>query len=521
MSLPKETRQLMINLMYLVLTALLALNVSNEILHAFKVINKSIDKSNASIENKNEELYTTFAVNEKQEGKYDRVHPFKVKADDVKKAADEMFKYLQSWKDRIVMESGGTSKADPGEEDSVKINREDNIDATTHMLVEKKGGDSLKAKLIEVREFMLKQLTDADRKLLEKQLPLNIEQPHKTDNNPGADWSMSYFHNMPTMAAVTLIAKFQNDVRNSESQIINKLFDEAHQTEIKFDAIKAIAIPKNSYVLAGQKVEAEILLAAYNKTLQPSVSPSTGRIVSVKEGVADWEGAASGVGLQTVRGTVSMNLGDHMAKEEFSFQYMVGSTGASMQLDKMNVFYIGVPNPITVSAAGYSLEDISVSIPGATVTPGKEKGHYEVMVTNQGKITASIIAKTATGNKTVGTQDIRCKLIPTPIAMVGGKAYGGMPASTFRAQLGVVADLKDFDFEAKYTVTFFNLTVQPKRGEPLGPYPVSGPLFRQNPDADKAIGKLKPGDKVFLDDIKARGPDGKTRALSPIIFNLQ
>jgi len=520
MSLPKETRQLMINLMYLVLTALLALNVSNEILHAFKVINRSIDKSNASIENKNEELYENFLANEKQEGKYERVHPFRVKADEVKKEADEMFKYLQTWKERIISESGGTSPGEPGDEDSIRINREDNIDATTHMLVEKGGGDTLKKRLADLRTSMLAQLSPADQKLLEGQLPLRIEQPHKTDNNPSADWKVSYFHNMPTMAAITLIAKFQNDVRNSESQIINQLFNEAHSTDIKFDAIKAIAVPKNSYVLAGQKVEAEILLAAYNKSVQPQVSPSTGHIVSTKEGVADWEGVASGVGLQTVKGHVSMNLGDHMANEEFSFQYMVGSTGASMQLDKMNVFYIGVPNPITVSAAGYSLEDVSVNIPGATVTAGAEKGKFSVMVNSQGEVNAAIMAKTATGPKQVGVQKIRVKMIPDPVAEVGGKSFGVMGASIFRAQLGIVAALKNFDFDARFNVISFEFAVVPKRGEYIGPYSVNGSLFSGNPDCVKSIARVRPGDRVFMENIKAKGPDGRVRNLAPVSFLL-
>jgi len=520
MSLPKETRQLMINLMYLVLTALLALNVSNEILHAFKVINKSIEKSNASIETKNKELYSSFVDNENQPGQAERVRPYRLKADEVKKESDEMFNYLDEWKKRIITESGGQSPGEPGDEDSVRINREDNIDATTHMLVEKGGGDTLKQRLVDFRKNLLAQLSADDQKLLTDQLPLRIEQPHRSENNPQADWKVSYFHNMPTMAAITLIAKFQNDVRNSESQIINQLFKEAHQTEIKFDEIKAIAVPKNSYVLAGQKVEAEILLAAYNKTVQPNVHPNNGRIVKTTEGVADWEGTASGVGLQTVKGSVNMNANGRDITRDFTFQYMVGSTGASMQLDKMNVFYIGVPNPITVSAAGYSLEDVSVSIPGATVTPGTEKGKFSVMVTTQGEVNAAIMAKTATGPKQVGVQKVRVKMIPDPIAAVGGKSYGVMQASIFRAQIGIIAELKGFDFDAKFSVISFEFSIVPKRGEYIGPYTANSARFDASNDVEKARQRVRPGDRVYMDNIKARGPDGRVRSLAPIVLLL-
>src|ERR1700761_9438780 len=114
MSIPKEPRQIMINLMYLVLTALLALNVSNEILHAFKVINTSIQKSNESIKAKNNDLYLSFQQNEKEEGRYDRVHPFRVKAEEVRAKTDSIYEYLESWKKRIVMEAGGYSEDEKG-----------------------------------------------------------------------------------------------------------------------------------------------------------------------------------------------------------------------------------------------------------------------------------------------------------------------------------------------------------------------------------------------------------------------
>src|SRR6202008_4581951 len=108
-------------------------------------------------------------------------------------------------------------------------------------------------------------------------------------------------------------------------------------------------------------------------------------ITKVEEGVAYWETQAAGVGMQTVRGTVSIDMGGRKITQPYEFQYMVGSTGASIQLDKMNVFYIGVPNPITVSAAGYSLEDVSINIPDANIKTLEGKGHYEVMVTKAGK----------------------------------------------------------------------------------------------------------------------------------------
>src|ERR1700761_2273489 len=181
MSIPKETRQIMINLMYLVLTALLALNVSNEILHAFKVMNESINKSNTSIQEKNKVLYDQITENEKAPGQYDKVHPYKLSADAAKAAADSMYNYLQTWKERIMMQSGGKT------EDGLP-KAEDNIDASTLLLVEKGGGDTIKTKLQALRDRFLGLLSTNDRSIIEKQLPLKIEAPKKSENNPTADW---------------------------------------------------------------------------------------------------------------------------------------------------------------------------------------------------------------------------------------------------------------------------------------------------------------------------------------------
>jgi gliding motility-associated protein GldM len=505
----------MINLMYLVLTAMLALNVSSEILHAFKTINQSIIASNSSIAGKNNELYADFDANENMEGQRDRVKPYNDKAKTAKAAADAMYKYMEELKERIIAESGGR------EEGTGEIKREDNIDASTLLLVEKKGGDTVKSKLLAFREQLLGMVDPKFKDALAKSLPVQVVEPKKSDNNPQADWKVGYFHNMPTMAVVTLFSKFQNDIRNSEALVVNQLYNEAAQQQVRFDAFEAIAVPKTSYALAGQKVEANIMLAAYNKAVNPSVTSSGGRVTKVENGVAQWETAASGTGLQTVRGTVTIDMGGQKITKDYQFQYMVGSTGASMQLDKMNVFYIGVPNPITVSAAGYSLEDISVNVPGANLTAGAQKGQFIVTVDKPGKITATINAREATGSKQVGAMEIRVKFIPDPVAKVGGKTGGGMPTNIFKVQQGIVASLENFDFDARFIVQSFEFSMLPKRGELIGPFKATNALFSSNKQISDAIARSKAGDRIYLEEIRALGPDKRMRALSSITLLLQ
>jgi len=513
MSLPKEPRQLMINLMYLVLTAMLALNVSSEILHAFKTINQSITSSNTSIVEKNSKMYADFQSNEDEPGQKERVKPYNDRAKEVKDASQKMIDYLENWKNRVIEESGGRDV------DS-SIKREDNIDASTLLLVEKGGGDSIRNQLIQVKQFMLDRVKSEIRPQMSKDLPIKTDNPDKTDNNPRGDWATGYFYNMPTMAVITLLSKFQNDIRNSEAMVVNELFTEAGSEQLKFDAMAAIAVPTNSYALVGQKIEAQIMLAAYNKKINPTVSTNTGHVTKVENGVAYWETTAAGVGEQTVRGTVSINMGNEVKSEPWEFKYMVGSTGASIQLDKMNVFYIGVANPITVSAAGYSVEDISVSIPGAEVK-NTGKGTYDVTVNQPGKVQASILAKTPAGLKPVGGLEVRVKTIPDPVAKVAGKTGGVLGSAVFRAQSGIPAILENFDFEARFVVTSFDFSWLPKRGEYQGPFTVNSALFSADGRvANYQTSQAKPGDKIFIENIKARGPDNRTRTLNNIVLTL-
>ena len=506
--------------MYLVLTALLALNVSNEILNAFKTLSQSIDKSNQAIDQKNVEVYSNIKANELLPGQQAKVHPYRLRADDVVTKADGMIKYLNDWKRRVIMEAGGYNHKEG--EDSTLPERLDNIDATTSLLVEKKGGDTLKSRIIEMRKYLLEQVDPKDSASISPLMPIRIVNAKKNDHNPTADWSIENFEHMPAIAAMALFSKYQNDVRSSEALVLNKLFEEAHGKDIKFDTIGAIAIPKQSYVLDGDKVEASILMAAFNRSNAPKVTITQGggQKKDAKDGVVAWETIASGTGLQTVKGKIVLSTENGDQTRDWSFEYMVGTTGASLQLDKMNVFYIGVDNPVTVAAAGYSVEDVSLDVPGATVS-GPGKGKYIINVTNPGNLEVGIMAKTKEGGKKkVGGMTIRVKRIPEPLAKLNGKASGGMSAALFRQTIAPAATLDAFDFEAKFQVVGFTFSMLPKGRDYVGPFSVdnrNGARFSDNKDIVKIMQTAKAGDKVFIESIKAVGPDKRVVTLQTSI----
>jgi gliding motility-associated protein GldM len=512
----------MINLMYLVLTALLALNVSNEILNAFKTLSVSIDKSNRSIDQKNTEVYNQILENEKAPGQAEKVRPFREKADEVVKRANAMVGILNDWKKRVIVEAGGYDKSEEG--DSTLPARLDNIDATTFLLVEKKGGDTLKKQMTDLRAYLLNQVLPKDSAAISPLMPLRVVNPKANDHNPTGDWSIGNFEHMPAIAAMALFSKFQNDVRSSQSLVLNQLYEEAHLKDIKFDTITAIAVPKTSYALEGDKIEASILLAAFNKSNNPEVhgTGGGGTFKPVQNGVVPWETIAHGTGLQTVQGTITLKTGDGNIVRPWKFEYMVGTTGASMQLDKMNVFYIGVANPVTVAAAGYSVEDVSLDIPTADVRPDSNgrKGHYNIFVTKPGTVEVAINAKKKEGGiAKVGGMTIRVKRIPDPVIKVGGLTGGSMDAAKFRVQIAPAATLENFEFAARYQIVSFQFYMLPKGKDLVGPYTAANPTGTyfnsgsSGKDIKNAINQARAGDRVFIDEVKVIGPDGLKRSI--------
>ncbi len=515
MSLPKEPRQQMINMMYLVLTAMLALNITREVLNAFQTINSSIELSNSSITDKNNFYYDQFNKAEDNEADAAKVKPWNDMAKDIKAKSEDLVDYLQAWKDSVILHSGGYETNSQGEQVIKSI---EDIDASTRIFIENKHGAEIKQRLNEYSEFIISKLPDSARESMRKQLLYVPDKLPVTDENKSGDWVYGTFHNIPVVASIAMLSKFQNDVKNSEATVVKYLFEQIHATDMKFDTLMAIAVPKNSYALEGDEIEATISLVASNKNLNPTITSSAGS-VAVKDGIGTLKFKASGAGVKTVNGVISIVTQRGKQNFNYNFDYVVGSAGASLQLDKMNVMYIGVPNPVTISAAGYNIQDVSLSIPGAKTVTSTGKGTYDVWVEKQtNDMPYAIVAKSkAGGNSTVGTGKLRVKVIPPPTATVGGKSSGFMASSTAKAQQGVIAKLENFDFDTKFKVLSFRFAFVPKNGQPLEEAN-QGPVF--NATIQTFMSRSKPGDKWFVDEIRVLGPDGRTQTINPLAITL-
>lgn len=505
MALPRAPRQKMINLMYIVLTAMLALNVSSEILNAFKTVNESIGNSNASISEKNNIIYQQFA--KQMQIDPERVKPLKDAADKVKAESAAMYAYIDSLKEQIIRESGGR-------DDSGAILKMDDLDAASRVMENLKKGPELQKKLQQYRESLLANYDAAQRKTAEPTFPVRIEMPAKTNKKT---WTQANFDMVPTIAAVTILSKFQNDVKNAEAQVVDDIYRRISAQQFTFDTYTPLVSANSGYVMDGQKYEAKIMLGAYSSTVNPTITIG-GQTVPVENGVGTYSTVASGVGEHTYNVAVSMkDQNGQMKTYTTSGSYMVGASSVSVSADKMNVLYIGVDNPISIAAAGVPAESVAASISQGSLSktgPGK----YAARVSTVGDATVNVTATIEGQTKNMGAMKFRVKRIPDPVAEVAQSKGGTLSAAVFRLQTGVAAVLENFEFDARFVVTSFRIGFD-GAGFPDYLEKTSGSAYF-TPEIKDLMQRCKPGTRIFIDDIHAKGPDGTTRTLPSLAFRL-
>ena len=539
MSIPKEPRQLMINLMYLVLTALLAMNVSNEILNAFKIVDKSINSSSKNISKKNVATIKNFEdalEDDKIKAnpvKYKKVQDFLALAKQAVVIGDQMEKELLAYKQMIITKSGGMDPQNPA-----LLLREDDLDAATNVMIEgDKKGAEMKGKLQKFMTELAALVPTGDEAMslasknesMEKLLPIDLTSG-KSESNPDGDWSYANFHMVPAVGAVTIMDKYINDVKNSQSIVMDELwakaFGEQRSQTIVFDTYDLMVSSPNTYLLPGEKIQVNAMLGAFNQNSKNLSIRAGGQNLAINKGIASFNTTASGKGEQKI--VFSASFVDPNTQKPMSytkeFKYYVGESQASISLDKMNVFYIGVPNPITFSASGVPAGNIKYTSENCTLTPTPAAGvnKYEVNVTTPGakaKITLSATLSDGT-TKSFGTYEYRVKRIPDPYPSIANKRGGSIAVNELKAQQAIFAKLDNFDFDAKFVVTSYTVTYLPRRGDAMEAQSNSQYLTGPNANGpvNDILSKLKVGDKIFFENIKAVGPDKQTRSIGSIAF---
>ncbi|MCW5906642.1 MAG: gliding motility protein GldM [Chitinophagales bacterium] len=536
-------RQKMINMMYLVLTALLALNVSTEVLNAFRLVNEGLQSSNSSLNGKNDGIYKAFEKQMEQDA--GKAKPHYDKALLAQKVSRDLYNLLQQYKDTLIAEAKGINP------ETGEIEERDNIDIATRILVEersktkdgKQKGKDLQERIQQTRKQLFDLLDEKDRANFK--LPLNADD---IKTKPGEDkktWEFATFNHVPVTAAVTILTKFQNDVISSEGAVIEYLIKKIGETDFKFDALAAKIIAPSSYIMQGQSYKADIFLAAFNSTQQPEVflGPLSGftkakdgsyekldsnnplpagysesGMLKTEGGMAKLEQGGAAVGEKKYTGIIRVkNPAGGYTFYPFEGGYQVAAKAVVVSPTKMNVLYIGVDNPMKISVPGVGQNDVTANLDGAGTLTKNPDGSYTAKVTAVGKCKIAVAAKIDGKVQSMGEEEFRIKRIPDPVPTLGGKLRGGntQPGS-IKAQSGVVALLENFDFEARFDVVSFQMVFSSK-GE-IFKAEAQGPLL--NAQMKSFLDRAKPKDIIFIDEIKVVGPDKQPRKLGQIAFTI-
>lgn len=505
MALPKEPRQKMINIMYLVLTAILALNVSAEILNAFKVVDGSLLKSNASIEGSNKTLFQSLEDKLKDATTREKTEIWKPRADKAKELSEKVLAKLEEYKDAVKRNAGYNP------EKGINDFKEDHLDAATRLFITEGKGPEMK-KMLEDYKSQLSSISPEIATEFKDKLPIDLSTPpSKTGSNN--TWEYSYFHMTPAIAAITMLSKFENDVKNAENQVITYCHNQIGAVVLRMDKAAVLIGQNSNYLMPGQDLEVTAGVGSYSSQGGTSISIG-GANVPVVDGVGTYKTKASGSGPKTL--SVTVNYKDQDGKVQTKtvpVEYTVGTPGgAAVMLDKMNVFYIGVDNPITISS-GSGWDKTSVSMAGGTLSGSNS--NRVVRVTTPGAASINVVADGKSSKF-----DFRVKMIPDPIGMVGPSKGGRIQSNIFKAQDFIRAELLNFDFDARFNVTSATVYFA-GAGFTTGGGVQTGQLTSGNLGPIKSKMDLcKPGSTVTFDDLKVVGPDGRSRTIPPISFVL-
>ncbi len=502
MALPREPRQKMINVMYLVLTAILALNVSAEVINAFKVVDRSLITSNDNIKASNETLYKSLSdkLNDPKQNQ-EKVKLWNDKAKTAKTLSADIDTYINTLKQQLKEAANLTMVEKDGK--TVEDYKEDNLDASTRLFETNGKGKELKDKLDVYKQSILN-IDPSIKKLFENNFPVTTDPPVSQEGGK-RDFTTSFFHMTPTVAALTMLSKFQNNVKNAESQIVTYCHNQIGAVEVHMDKSNILVGQNSNYLMPGQELVVTAGVGAYSSTTSSSITVN-GSPISMVAGQGEYKTTVSGAGDHSieVNGSFIGEDGKPVPVHQ-TVKYTVGTPGgAAVMLDKMNVFYIGVPNPISISS-GTGWDKTHVSMSGGTLTPAGGPGKYIVNVSAVGK---SSITVNADGK--ASTYEFRIKRIPDPVFMVGPSKGGRLQSVMFKNQQFCRAELENFDFDARFSVisatvyfagaNFANVQTQTINGGSLA-------------SLQGQFAKCIPGTSVTFDNVKVQGPDGTVRVI--------
>ena len=417
------------------------------------------------------------------------------KAQTAQELSNGMYNFIQGIKDSILRAADFNPQ-----QNGDSAFKEDNLDISTRILVDDGYGKQLFQQLKDYRDKMLALDPEIDNEFQDN-LPIDLTMP-RVQNKENKTLEAAYFRMTPVVATLTMLSKFQNDVKSSENRVVEFCHKQVGQVEVVFDTYQPLVGSSATYLMDGQELKITAGLGAFNSDKKPTVSINGASAQVGPDGLARQKFKVSGVGSKTVNVTVNYtDQNGRLQTKTETIQYVVGSpTGASVSADAVKVLYIGLQNPVSISGGNVGDEKVHPVIDNGSLVKGDKPGKYIAEPQRPGiaKITLNI------DGQTPQVFDFRVKSVPDPVAKVGNNKGGPMKVNEFKAQFGVRAELENFIFEnVRFNVTGYTIVLQGAGFFPLQYRVVDGASFDAVRDL---IEKAKPGG---------------SRKLAPIQFNLQ
>lgn len=500
---PLSPRQKMINLMYVVLMAMLALNISTEVLNGFSIVEESLNRTTANSGKENKAIFEDFE--EQMRKNPAKVRQWFEKATAVKDMSDSLYNYAQSLKRQIVMEADGED-GNPAD-----IKNKDDLEAASQVMLAPGTGQGKKLydAINSYRENILRFVSDPlQKKIISSNLSTAVPQ---NDNTLGKNWQEYMFEDMPAAAAVTLLSKLQSDIRYAEGEVLHTLVANIGLKDIRVNKLEAFVVPSSTKLFPGDRMTAKMVMAAVDTTQVPEVYVN-GRKINGDT----YSFNVGGVGEYNFSGYILMHdIAGNVLRRDFNQKYSVvapplAPTGATLSADLMNVLYAGFENPISVSVSNTPQSSVSVSMSGGSIR-STGAGHYIAVPSAVGQdVTFNVSAK----GKSVGSFTFHVRKLPDPTAYIalGTDRFkgGGLQKGALMGSAGIKAAIDDGLLDIPFKVLSFETVFFDNMGNAV-PLASSGASF--SPRQKEQFRQLSRNKRFYITRVTAIGPDGITRKL--------
>ena len=536
-SMKMPPRQKMINMMYLVLTAILALNVSKEVLDAFAVMDAGLVRSERAHEQRSQLEYAVFAdMAQRFPEKFKKKHD---KALRVKAMADSLVYDIATIKAQVVSKADGVDLSklrgrDADGRDTLRallaLEMKDDRDVLTAALVGDEPGAprqgpgtayDLRLRISAFRDS-LKQLAVAEPELAAALDGLFDFSDRRDASGTMNNWESYNFYDVPLAAGVAALSKLQADIRAAENDMVKWLYRSVEVDNYKFGTLTTAVVPQSSLIMAGDSFRADVFLAAYDPLNPPQVVLKDGSVLPIgPDGKAKLRLRGNSIGEQVVEGTIRFDGPKGLEEIPYTTSFQVMAPLLVASPTKMNVLYRGVDNPIELSVPGVPAERVQATISTGRITRQGNGWVANGMSGSTAEVNA-VVPMPDGSTRRIGPVKFRVKDLPPPTAFVSTYCYRDekIPKSKVVPAEGVSARPEGSDFADKWIVKSFRFTFQRRSNAPVG-HTITGNRFP--PEVKAILAAVRPGDMIYIEGIKGQLENGQgpVRELAPMTFQIQ